>query len=43
MYLDLILVIECTYRQYENEGHIRWANDNLTGGIRRFLEPAPIG
>lgn len=43
LYLDLILVIECTFRQYDNEGHLNWARDNLKDGLRRFLEPSAIG
>ncbi len=42
LYLDLIMDIECVYRKYENEGHVRWARDNLTDGIRSFLEADPI-
>lgn len=43
LYLDLILDIECVYRKYENEGHVRWARDNLADGIRRFLAPLATG
>ncbi|MBO9600574.1 MAG: aminoglycoside phosphotransferase family protein [Cohnella sp.] len=41
LYLDLILDIECVFRKYENEGHVRWARDNLKDGIRSFLESHP--
>ncbi|THF74954.1 aminoglycoside phosphotransferase family protein [Cohnella fermenti] len=37
LYLDLILHIECAYRGYENEDHIRWARDNAKEGWERFL------
>lgn len=40
LYLDLIMDIECVYRKYENEGHVNWARDNLTAGIRSFLDSA---
>lgn len=33
-YLDLILVIECTYRKYENQDHIRWTHDNFKQGFK---------
>lgn len=36
LYLDLILAIECYSRKYDNEGHVRWAHDNLTEGWSRF-------
>lgn len=36
LYLDLILVIECYSRKYENEGHVRWAHDNLTESWKQF-------
>ncbi|AWB45474.1 aminoglycoside phosphotransferase family protein [Paenibacillus sp. CAA11] len=29
LYLDLILHIECVFRDYENDGHRKWAKDNL--------------
>ncbi|WP_164472651.1 phosphotransferase family protein [Cohnella candidum] len=37
LYLDLILYVECTFRQYDDEGHIRWARDNLAEGLARFM------
>lgn len=43
LYLDLILDIECVYRKYENEDHIRWARGNLKDGIRSFLDEAVTG
>jgi aminoglycoside phosphotransferase (APT) family kinase protein len=36
-YLDMILWIECTFRQYENEGHWNWARNNLAEGWERLL------
>jgi hypothetical protein len=36
LYLDLLLHIECAYRKYEDEGHIKWAYDNLAEGWKRF-------
>lgn len=38
LYLDLILCIECPFRQYEDQNHIRWAQDNMEQGWKRFLE-----
>lgn len=38
LYLDLILWIECTYRQYEDKGHWNWARENMAQGWERFLE-----
>jgi aminoglycoside phosphotransferase (APT) family kinase protein len=37
-YLDLILAIECTYRQYTNKEHVTWANNNLMTGYERLLQ-----
>jgi aminoglycoside phosphotransferase (APT) family kinase protein len=37
-YLDLILVIECSFRHYENQDHIRWALETCADGWRRLLE-----
>ncbi|MEW9701718.1 phosphotransferase family protein [Paenibacillus sp. SI8] len=34
LYLDLILVIECTYRKYDNQEHIKWTYDNFKEGFR---------
>ncbi|UUZ93511.1 aminoglycoside phosphotransferase family protein [Paenibacillus sp. P25] len=36
-YLDLILWIECTFRQYENKDHWNWARNNLAEGWDRLL------
>ncbi len=36
LYLDLILVIECTYRGYEDHNHIEWTMRNLTQTWRRY-------
>ncbi|WP_058304082.1 phosphotransferase family protein [Gorillibacterium timonense] len=33
LYLDLVMVIECYYRQYENKDHIAWAHSNLKEGL----------
>ncbi len=37
-YLDLILLIECAYRGYANEGHRKWAYDNCERGWRFLHE-----
>ncbi|MFC5470693.1 phosphotransferase family protein [Cohnella suwonensis] len=37
LFLDLILVIECSFRKYEDEGHIRWTNENLAESLKRFM------
>jgi aminoglycoside phosphotransferase (APT) family kinase protein len=36
LYLDLILYIECAYRKYDNENHVKWAYDNLAQSLERF-------
>jgi aminoglycoside phosphotransferase (APT) family kinase protein len=36
LYLDLILVIECAYRHYNNPDHEKWASDNLLNGWERI-------
>ncbi|QJD87029.1 phosphotransferase family protein [Cohnella herbarum] len=36
LYLDLILYIECAFRKYDNENHVKWAYDNLAQGLERF-------
>lgn len=38
LYLDLILCIECPFRQYEDQNHLRWVQDNMEQGWKRFLE-----
>lgn len=38
LHLDLILAIECYSRQYKDENHVRWAQDNLTESWRLFTE-----
>ncbi|CAM4500823.1 aminoglycoside phosphotransferase (APT) family kinase protein [Paenibacillus endophyticus] len=40
LYLDLIMCIECPFRQYEDEAHLQWAQDNVAQGWARFLEAA---
>lgn len=35
-YLDLIMVIECTYRKYENQDHIKWAYENFIEGYKQL-------
>lgn len=35
-YLDLIFVIECTYRKYENKDHIKWTYENFQEGFKRL-------
>lgn len=37
LYLDLILMIECYSRQYKDEGHVRWASDNLQHSWQQFI------
>ncbi|NUU77826.1 phosphotransferase family protein [Paenibacillus xylanilyticus] len=36
LYFDLVLRIECSYRQYDNQEHIQWTINNLEEGIDRF-------
>ncbi|QAY65816.1 phosphotransferase family protein [Paenibacillus protaetiae] len=36
LYLDLILVIECEYRNYANRDHLRWAIGNFKEGFSRL-------
>ncbi|WP_145323345.1 phosphotransferase family protein [Paenibacillus xylanexedens] len=36
LYFDLVLRIECAYRQYDNQEHVNWAIHNLEEGIERF-------
>ena len=38
LFLDLILVIECAYRQYENQDHVKWTIENFRQGYERFLK-----
>jgi len=38
LYLDLILLIECAYRQYEDRNHVEWARSNAAEGWQRFLD-----
>ncbi|NIK69456.1 aminoglycoside phosphotransferase family protein [Paenibacillus sp. BK720] len=35
-YLDLIMVIECTYRNYESKDHIKWAYENFVEGYKHL-------
>jgi len=42
LYLDLILCIECSFRQYEDLNHLQWTRDNLEQGWSRFLTVQPI-
>lgn len=37
LYLDLILLIECPYRKYQDENHIKWVYENMEQGWSRFL------
>lgn len=37
LHLDLILRIECAYRQYEDPVHIEWTKRNAAEGWERFL------
>jgi aminoglycoside phosphotransferase (APT) family kinase protein len=41
VYLYAIMVIECTYRQYDNDGQERWARGKLAGELAR-LEALPL-
>lgn len=36
LYFDLVLRIECSYRQYDHQEHVKWAIHNLEEGIKRF-------
>lgn len=36
LYFDLVLRIECVYRQFDNKEHVAWATRNLEEGIERF-------
>ncbi|WP_338551404.1 aminoglycoside phosphotransferase family protein [Paenibacillus sp. KS-LC4] len=38
LYLDLIFVVECAYRKYSDQTHLKWARDNATEGWERFLK-----
>ena len=38
VYLYAIMVIECTFRQYDNDGQERWARGKLAGELAR-LDP----
>ncbi|MBB6670536.1 phosphotransferase family protein [Cohnella nanjingensis] len=42
LYLDLILVIECYVRKYENEDHVRWAHDNAVQGWAKFMDGTAV-
>ncbi|WEK53676.1 MAG: aminoglycoside phosphotransferase family protein [Candidatus Cohnella colombiensis] len=37
LFLDLIIVIECAFRQYDNPEHSQWTSDNLDYGLEQFL------
>ncbi|ASA21151.1 phosphotransferase family protein [Paenibacillus donghaensis] len=39
-YLDLILCIECYSRQYEDQDHRNWTQDNLQDSWERFINEA---
>lgn len=36
LYLDLILVIECAYRKYDNPNHIKWVHENFNEGLQHL-------
>jgi len=36
LYFDLILVIECSYRKYENLEHIKWTYENFSVGFENL-------
>ncbi|WP_438432606.1 phosphotransferase family protein [Gorillibacterium sp. sgz500922] len=38
LYLDLIMVIECKYRQYTNRDHVAWTLSNLKEGLTGLLK-----
>ncbi|MCM3629624.1 hypothetical protein M3194_19985 [Paenibacillus glycanilyticus] len=35
-YLDLIFIIECAYRKYQNQDHIKWTRENLKQGVKEI-------
>lgn len=37
LYIDLIYFIECYSRNYDSQGHFKWAHDNLLEGWKRFM------
>lgn len=41
VFRDLVMYIECFYRKYEDQGHIRWALENLWTGLDAFMAPLP--
>jgi aminoglycoside phosphotransferase (APT) family kinase protein len=36
LYLDLIMVIECDFRKYENQDHINWTAQNFEEGFKKL-------
>ncbi|WP_082560382.1 phosphotransferase family protein [Paenibacillus sp. Root52] len=36
LYFDLLLLIECAYRQFDDQDHIQWTIHNLEESIERF-------
>ncbi|MFX3646614.1 MAG: phosphotransferase family protein [Paenibacillus sp.] len=36
LYFDLVLRIECAYRQYDHQEHVNWTIHNLEEGLERF-------
>jgi aminoglycoside phosphotransferase (APT) family kinase protein len=36
LYLDLIMVIECDFRKYEDQDHIKWATRNFEEGFKKL-------
>jgi fructosamine-3-kinase len=43
LYFDLIIVIECYSRKYENQGHVQWAHDNFVQGWGKFCGEEEAG
>lgn len=37
LYFDLMLLIECAYRQYDDMGHVHWTQENFCQGWRDFI------
>lgn len=37
LYLYLVMVIECKYRKFENEEHIKWTYNNLKTALDNFI------
>jgi aminoglycoside phosphotransferase (APT) family kinase protein len=42
LFRDLLMVIECYYRHYENKDHISWTHNNLRAGLERFFNKQQV-